>query len=546
MASRWQLLWHTVRYLRPVQIYGRLWFRLTRPRVDTSPAPRWRKPQKAFIQQALHAPCLLDEETFRFLNEIHSLSEMGGWDAPTVPKLWRYNLHYFDDLRAAHTDDRKEWQRTLLKRWVNENPPSKGTGWEPYPTSLRVVNWLIWHLLGNELPEACVQSLAVQVRWLSRRLEYHLGGNHLWANAKALIFAGTCFEGEEARNWLRKGLSLLRQELREQILPDGGHFERSPMYHAVVLADLLDILALANTYSDVFSEEDVSAWQESAGRMLQWLSVMTHPDGEIALFNDAAFGIAPNLPVLEDYARRLGIEKALRDDPAMQDLADSGYVRMEAGPAILIADVGPIGPDYIPGHAHADTLSFELSVFGRRVVVDSGTSRYDVSPQRLRQRGTSAHNTVEIDGANSSEVWSSFRVARRARPFDKKLFKNDGVMTLECAHDGYRRLVGKPVHRRRWRLSPHGIMVDDYIDGLFHTAIARYHFHPDVIVEVSGDHAGRLILPNGLGINWEAKGARAVLTTSQYHPEFNVSLPRPCLELSIERQSCQIAFSWSK
>lgn len=544
MASRWKLLWHTVRHLRPVQIYGRLWFWLYRPRIDLSPAPRLRTPQKGWVSQAWYSPRLIGEDRFCFLNETHRLAELGGWDPPNIQKLWRYNLHYFDDLRATGASARKDWHRVLLERWVNENPPGRGTGWEPYPTSLRVVNWLTWHLGGNRLPEICIQSLAVQTRWLMGRLEYHLLGNHLWSNAKALVFAGASFEGKEAEKWLAKGLSLLRRELQKQILPDGGHFERSPMYHAIVLADLLDLVALAGVLPGVFLKQDVAVWRESACRMLHWLSAMTHPDGEIALFNDSAFGISPQLSQLRAFAETLGIGEGLRADAAVVDLVDSGYVRLQAGPAVLIADIGPIGPDYIPGHAHADTLSFELSVFGQRVITDSGTSRYDESPERLRQRGTAAHNTVEINGEDSSEVWSSFRVARRARPFDKRLHEKDGMMTLECAHDGYRRLSGSPVHRRRWRLTPRGLKINDSIEGLFHTAVARYHLHPQVRVELADDHSGQLILPNGASMNWRIRGARAVLNTTHYHSEFNVSVVRPCLELLFEQQSYELELTW--
>lgn len=541
-ALRW---WHTLRHLRPVQIYGRLWFRLFRPRIDCAPAPPLRPAARPFAARAWHAVSLIETDTFRFLNETHGLPEMGGWDAPTVSKLWRYNLHYFDDLRASGAEERKAWHLALLTRWVKENPPGKGTGWEPYPTSLRLVNWLAWHWAGNALPAECLQSVAIQARWLSRRLERHLLGNHLWANAKALVFAGASFTGAEAERWLQRGVQLLQRELREQVLPDGGHFERSPMYHAIVLADLLDLLDLAEVFPEVFSESVVAEWRKSAGRMLGWLAAMTHPDGGIALFNDAAFGVAPRLAEIGLHAQSLGIETALYADHASVDLADSGYVRMTAGHAVVIADVGPVGPDYIPGHAHADTLSFEMSLFGQRVIVDSGTSRYDDTPERLYQRGTAAHNTVEIDAKNSSEVWASFRVAQRARPFERKLEQAGSVLTLECAHDGYRRLPGKPVHRRRWRLSPNVLVIEDRIDGGFHTAVARYHFHPGIRVEMKGEQQGCVILPGGQSLLWQVKGARCHLTTSSYHSEFNVSLMRPCLELMIEQQGCEMTLDWS-
>src|SRR5690606_5224257 len=134
--------------------------------------------------------------------------------------------------------------------------------------------------------------------------------------------------------------------------------------------------------------------------------------------NDSALGIAPALPALRNYASALGLPLPSSTQPSARLLPASGYARMAAGAAVLLADVAPVGPDHLPGHAHADTLSFELSLNGRRVLVNGGTSTYENDAERLRQRGTASHNTVVVDGHDSSEVWGAFRVARRARVKD--------------------------------------------------------------------------------------------------------------------------------
>src|SRR5699024_2284498 len=181
-------------------------------------------------------------------------------------------------------------------------------------------------------------SLAVQVRWMRKRLEIHLLGNHLWANAKALLFVGTFFEGSEADKWLAKGLALIRRELDEQVLPDGGHFERSPMYHCILLEDLLDLLQLAALFPNAFPGKDVAKWRECVPQMMRWLRIMTHPDGEIAFFNDATIGVAPNYAALSAYASALSIEADEAPLEKLEPLRGSGYVRMEMGSAVLIAD----------------------------------------------------------------------------------------------------------------------------------------------------------------------------------------------------------------
>ena len=209
-----------------------------------------------------------------------------------LEKLWLYQLHYFDDLNAQSAEKRTDWHKLLIERWINENPPCRGNGWESYPISLRIVNWIKWTLAGNELSQDAVSSLAVQVRYLFERLEWHLLGNHLFANAKALVFAGLFFQGEEAAKWLNRGLKILSRQVREQILPDGGHFERSPMYHSIILEDLLDLYNLSVAYEQDFPahwKHLPDTWKNRIQTMRFWLKAMTHPDGEIALFNDAAW-----------------------------------------------------------------------------------------------------------------------------------------------------------------------------------------------------------------------------------------------------------------
>src|SRR5262249_39544867 len=148
-------------------------------------------------------------------------------------------------------------------RWIEENRVGQGNGWEPYPLSLRIVNWIKWALAGNELGVVAVQSLAVQTHYLVRRLEWHLLGNHLFANAKALIFAGVFFRGSEADSWRSKGLNILARQLPEQLLADGGHFELSPLYHSRIQEDLLDLVNLARTYPNVLSGQAVETWIEA-------------------------------------------------------------------------------------------------------------------------------------------------------------------------------------------------------------------------------------------------------------------------------------------
>lgn len=518
--------WHTLRWLRPVQFYGRAWFRLHRPRPDLRPAPSLRMFERTGWERCPRESSMLGPDTFRFIGIEHRLADATDWNRADCPKLWLYNAHYFDDLVTDGASVRLEWHRDLLRRWISENPPGRGNGWEPYPASLRIVNWLKWELAGNALDEGMRQSLVVQVRWLRKRLEHHLLGNHLWANAKALVFAGACFDGDEAHSWLRHGLRLMRREIGEQVLADGGHFERSPMYHAILTEDMLDLLQLAKRTAHIPTEV-IDSWRAVAGRMLEWGEAMAHPDGGPSFFNDAAFGIAPDIRALRAYASAIGLSPSVPVAADARLLSASGYARLEVGPAMLLADVAPVGPDYLPGHAHADTLSFELSLHGKRVLVNGGTSTYQNDAERQRQRSTAAHNTVVVDGRDSSEVWSAFRVARRARVCDIACSDDGATRMLEARHDGYQRLPGRVTHHRAWRLDATGLQVTDTLDGRFRDAEARFHFAP------------------GMTLDYDVDGGEVRLEPGVWHPRFGESVPIQVLAVRFLKPRCSVHFRWS-
>jgi len=476
---------------------------------------------------------MLGPRTFRFLNETRELSLPEGWNDPGAEKLWLYNLHYFEDLAAEGAAERAEWHRDLIRAWIAGNPPFEGNGWEPYPVSLRIGYWIKWALIGNELDEAWLRSLALQAEYLSHRVEWHLLGNHVLENARALVMAGLFFDGPLPEKWLRRGLRIMDGQLAEQILEDGGHFERSPMYHALVLEGLLDLIQLSEHFGR--NPEQVAVWRETAERMLAWLRTMSHPDGQISFFNDAAFDVALPPEALLDYAKRLGISKPPNQQgEGIALLEDSGYVRVNRGPFVLLLDAAPVGPDYQPGHAHADTLSFELSVFGRRVFVNSGTSVYGVGEERLRQRGTAAHNTVVVDGQDSSEVWSGFRVARRARPFDVSARGIGGVWLVKGSHDGYRRLVGRVIHRRTVSVFDSRVEIEDELFGGHTEALVYFHFHPDVDVELN-DNRGTLRLQNGREATFRVTKGIGGMIEKTHHPEFGKVTPGHCLCIRVRQ-----------
>ena len=535
------LYFHTVRHLRPIQVVSRGWLKVRRPRPDLRAAPPLRALTGRYVEPIAPRPSLVAPDTFRFLNLERRCTRPEDWRPTDAAALWTYNLHYFDDLNALDAASRAAWHRALLQRWVAENPVGEGVAWQPYPVSRRIVNWVKATLCGRTLPIACVESLAVQARWLSQRLEYHLLGNHLLMNAKALLHAGLFFDGREARSWAARGLAILRKQIQEQVLPDGAHFELSTMYHAAVLEDLLDIVNILHAAEQPAPDD----WLAAIARMQQWLRTMTHPDGAIAFFNDAAIGIAPTMAELEAYGMRLGLPPVNDRAGALALLDPSGFVRASAGEAYLVCDCAAVGPDYLPAHAHADTLSFELSLAKQRLLVNSGTSRYGVDEERARQRGTAAHNTVVVDGQDSSEMWGGFRVARRARVSGRVAEHKGDTVVIEASHDGYHRLPGRNRHRRRWTLSPQSLQIEDQVSGRRRSAEAFFHVHPAVSARKDG--LGRVLLdwPGGSATMTFEHVAAVELRPGTWHPEFGVSLPNQCVVARFDAPALSTRIDWA-
>lgn len=463
------------------------------------------------------------------------------WNDPCRPKLWVYHLHYFEGLHAVSFDKDTALWMALIHQWIDENPQDQGSGWEPYPLSLRIVNWIKWFAKQKIVNTEWLISLDSQVRALTKKVEYHILGNHLFANGKALVFAGAFFSGPQADKYLKKGLSIIDQEIQEQFLEDGGHFELSPMYHATLLWDVCDLVNLAGRVDIVPLQQRKSQWMQVIAKGLTWLNTMCHPDGKISFFNDAAFEMAPDYEELKNYLSELLChldcsegspsisEKAFaiaRDDessaPTIVYLPHSGYCAVSLdNHCKALLDVANIGASYQPGHAHADSLSFELSLYGQRVFVNSGTSTYAEGERRCFERSTEAHNTVTVDDKNSSDVWAAFRVARRAKPSQPEISYSPDKVVVACSHDGYLHGKTRTRHKRAWHFSHQQMEIYDTLEGHYKWATFFLYFHPLISHFIDEDNGLQGKLPTGEVLQITFVGARSFsLQPSTWSPRF--------------------------
>ncbi len=416
--------------------------------------------------------------------------------------------------------------RRLLLDWIPSNPVGRGPGWEPYPLSLRIREWIEWLIAGmtagEEVDPRFLDSVGLQVEALRCQIEYHLQANHLLENAITLCWAGASFAGESATRWLVQGERLLRKELARQVKSDGSHEERAPMYQALLSEALLRLARVA-VRSPTPRAARVGRWAQEAGeRMVGALRPLVHPDGDYALLQDTALGVAPTVAQLD---RAFGL-RGDTPSPGPWRLPKAGYLGMvgQAGTALFF-DAGAPSPPHQPGHAHAGALGVELSHAGRRIVTHTGVLTYEVGPERSYDRSTAAHSTVEIDGRDQSEMWAAFRVARRIRVESVKE-RADG---FQARYRGPGR-SGPVRHARRVTRTETGFRIqDDVLAKGRHEVASRLHFHPDCAV--TGAREGFDVLVEGRRLATVRPSFPCVLTTTPYHERFGHEVERPCLVL---------------
>ena len=472
------LLYNTIRYLRLKQIFYRIYYIIRKPRlperIDRKLKNDSRRLNFRFGIKNLKS---YDNGVFTFLNIAHKFNKID-WNFSEHGKLWLYNLNYFDFLNQDSISN--DEGLSLIKDYI-ENQSKIKVGLEAYLTSLRIINWIKFISFHQICDKKIDSTLFKHLLLLNKNLEFHLLGNHLLENAYALFLGAFYFDDQKI---LKKAERLLQTQLDEQILSDGAHFELSPMYHQVLLLRLLDCINFLKNNKNK-NDSLLNYLIAKSAIMLSWLKKVTYKSGDIPKVNDSTFDIVVSSKDIFDYAKELDVK--------IQnfDLSDSYYRKWVINKFEIFMDIGRIGPNYIPGHGHADTFNFELFYDEKPIIVDLGISTYDKNSTRLLERSTESHNTVTIDGENSSEIWDSFRVARRAKIIYLKEQQNKIIAT----HDGYKRIGAN--HTRTFIKFDNFFVVEDHIKSNKNHKIESFlHFHPNCEVILKGKyiHVNSVIL----------------------------------------------------
>lgn len=494
---------NTIRYLKTVQVVFRLFYfarKIARKITGFRyPLTIEKKSCALTLINSIDAHSLYaDSNNFTFLNLSKEFNDKIDWNFNEYGKLWTYNLTYFEFI------NQKEFSQAVALRLINDFIKQSKLikdGYEPAPTSIRGINW-IKYLIKNNIKDVIIDaSLYAQYRILYDNIEYHLLGNHLLENGFSLLFGAYYFNDSLL---YEKAKEILTNELNEQILSDGAHFELAPMYHQIMLYRVLDSYNLVKN-NESFNKELLTLLRQKAEIMLGWLKEVTFNNGEIPLLNDSANEIAPTSSEIFEYASRLGLtsKKII--------LKECGYRKICKPNYEMIVDVGNIGPDYIPGHAHSDTFNFELHINNNPFIVDTGISTYEANALRIQQRATIAHNTVRVGNKEQSEVWASFRVGRRAKIVSLEESDNN----ISSSHDGFKR--NGNIHSRKFIFNDDSILIIDNISGIVNGKCFSYlHFHPSQKLKIDKN----TLLIGSQKINFKFAN-KLILTEYEYAPQYN-------------------------
>ncbi len=418
---------------------------------------------------------------FSFLGETRDLGADVSWyraDLDVGTRLWKTLLHEFDwsiDLARAARDSGdsayRERFESLLVSWSAASPIGRPgyarDVWNARAVANRIVHWAIAGSIlqlqpGDALHARLREQLAVHALFLRDNLEFDLRCNHLLRDYLGLLFADALLGAAP------DALEGLRAEVDEQVLADGCHIERSPLYHVMVLQDLVEARELLGAQCPNWLRDAVA-------RMAAFLAALLPASGDLPLFGDSWRGDIDPMRTLEQAGA------PTRPPSAVDPTQGSGLLALRRDATHAVFRAGPHGPDYQLGHAHADGLSFELYRGRIPVITDTGTQTYDAGPIRQRLRSTAAHNTLQLDGEEQLEAWGSFRAGRRGRGQILAWGSDNSWNWVWATHSGYQWLAGRPLHQRLLAVSQHGLIALDAVTGAGrHRIRSTLHPHPDL------------------------------------------------------------------
>jgi len=438
------------------------------------------------------------------------------WKHDGAGEVWYRELQSFDwlrDLQAVATQAARARARKLVLHWLDLHTAIDPRPWSSGLVGRRVAAWLshgefLLKDADGSFSKRYFQGLALQARHLSRTARSGEDGAERLLAIKGLLYSGLSLPEGERRT--QQALKLLESELTRQILPDGGHFERSPSAHLAVLRHLIDMRGSLIAAGKPSPEE----LNNAIDRMAPMLRAYRHGDGALALFNDSIEEEAWLVDLVLAQSGAKG--RAQANGPHV------GFRRVQAGRTLLISDQG--APAKYGRRVHAGSLSFELSAGKERLIVNCGPWQGGDVTWRKALRATAAHSTLTVNDTNSCELFDDGSIGIGPSQIASWREDQEGAAWLEASHDGYLEPFGLN-HKRRIYVSPDGTNIRGE-DSLARADAAnrggrsftvRFHLHPDVQASLVQDGESVLLRPpSGNGWQMRAAGGAIGLNESVY------------------------------
>ena len=440
--------------------------------------------------------------------------------------------------------------------------PFRERNWSTYGVARRLLVYieLLKPLAGfsASFQQAFWEVFYQEACFLVAFLEVDIRGNHLAQDLTAWLAVTLVFEKLPltrplAERWWRNISGMLAPVFESQVLPDGFHYERTPMYHGWVLKNLLECIHILKAEKPDFPAQPLEAL---AIRMLATGRSVLHSSGQIPLLGDSSLPQAPDFSLLERYAQDVlgvlpdehSVQLATECPASLTHVPDAGFAvfRLEEPNASLILDCGDFGPSSLPAHSHCDMGSFEVHVEATPIVVDGGVSEYAPSLLRDYFRSSAAHNTLWVPGTDQAEIWGGFRVAEYPDFQGSEAEQDAQGAKVTVRYENYSRQYQ---HQR----SVYGVagtfwVVQDWLTHLSPAGRECYsllHVHPDCGIEYRDSMftlaEKLLVIPFGFSkIEW-ADYAPWRSNLNLYSAGFSLARPGKLIAATPKPQDC---FGW--
>jgi len=475
---------------------------------------------------------------FSFLGQTIVKEDLS-WKPESASPEWVAELHGFEwlrDLRAVGGERARTMAREMVSLWIDESKTHDDITWRADVLGMRIKSWISLYgffcaSADDNFREAYFKSLVEQVKELSKAIKSDLSGIAFMRALRGLAYAGIALEDGEI--YLEQAFKVILEQIKEQILPDGGHISRSPEAGFQFLQCLVEMRSALISAQIEMPEE----LQHAIDRIAPAVKFFRYGDGGLAQFNGGQEG-DPNL------SEMILMHSGTRGK-AMKSLPHTGYERISQGRSHLVMDTGLSMVSKYSNNAHAGLFSFEYNYGRERIIVNCGTSAVKGKWSDLL-RSSSAHSSLTVDSKNSCQFDASGLLSNHPTLSHKKL-EDNGIALIEGAHSGYMPRFGLN-HHRCIKLKSRGEILsgEEQLSGRSNVPFTvRFHLHPNIKTSLVKNNT-EILLSTKSGVSWsfKAKGANIDLEESLYISEGETRRRSLQIVLSGKTQATTTIVSW--